>query len=142
MVVVSRVLAVAGLLAATTACAPAARLMLFSSTPAFVLDAEQTADGVQLVASGLEPEDFEDDLCTAQEKEDEGCEDDWFVGVAFYRADDGAYGTYVETTRIDVTEWLDPEPPTEGTVWRAGVLREEDGDDVRVHKVSIAAFPP
>jgi hypothetical protein len=127
----------------TTGCAAGARLLLFASSPEFVVEVEETDAGVALHAEGLEKKDFEDEYCDPEEDGEE-CKDDYFVGIGFYRSDRGPYGEYTELGIGTVGDWIDDgrvRDPAE-TVWRAGLLRQEEDADVRMDKVSIAVSLP
>ncbi|MEQ1565888.1 MAG: hypothetical protein ABMA64_09650 [Myxococcota bacterium] len=128
---------VPGALAVATGCASGARVLLFGSSPSFVVEAVEEEGGISLVGRGLTKEDLEDDLC--DDDDDESCEDDLFLGIGFYRSDTGPYGRYDELGTATELEWFDPEPALAETVWRAATLRQQGDDDPRVDEVSIAA---
>lgn len=134
-----RTLCWVAMLATSGGCAAGARAVLFASTPGFVVTAEEVDGGVLLRTEGLVPEDFEDDLCDSDDGE--SCHDDWFLGIGFYRSDDGAYGKYEEIGIVPEGEFLDTRRvrTEDEVVWRAGTLRQEEEEDPYMDKVSIAA---
>lgn len=130
-------------------CGIASRAALFTSIPEFTLVAEPVGapnrsgrvdEGVALSLSGVQESWIADDLCG--EDDGESCKDDLFVGFAFFRSEDGAYGEYVELAVDLEGEWLDPLPASPETAWRAAVVRQEEEDVERLEQVSIAAVLP
>jgi hypothetical protein len=137
---------VAALLVTQTGCAAGARLMLFAGAPAFVLEAEPDGRATVLVVSGLDPDARQDDLCGPDDGEE--CHDEVFLGIAFYRSDDGPYGEYVELGRVeDGSEWRDEVRAGPDTAWRAATVRQEldpEGEivDTWTDEASTAAVLP
>lgn len=117
-------------------CGSFARVALFSSSPGFLLVAERVDGGI-----GLFPDRYPLDLLESEDCEGESadiCDVDLFVGFAFYRSDDGPYGTFTEIARTTEPAVLDT-GGADDDAWRAAILRDGEEDGLHAAAVSTAA---